>query len=175
MSQAKKYDVIVVGGGNAAAACAMSAFENGARVLMLEASPKSERGGNSRYSGAVFRYVIESSLQSLHLAHSTLLVSAAPLGWESIKALLCEGESSLPLPVFSRQITLILTYFPKDALKETENLTMDAYPTDQFTKDLLATSEGRADRAEVALLVEESYPTLAWMAKLGHPFTTILG
>ncbi|WP_165492079.1 FAD-dependent tricarballylate dehydrogenase TcuA [Egibacter rhizosphaerae] len=49
------YDVIVVGAGNAALVAALSAHEAGARVLVLEAAPKEERGGNSRFAGAIFR------------------------------------------------------------------------------------------------------------------------
>ena len=45
------YDVIVVGGGNAALVSALTAHEQGAKVLVLEAAPASERGGNSRFSG----------------------------------------------------------------------------------------------------------------------------
>jgi len=52
------YDVIVVGGGNAACAAAVSARENGAkRVLLLEKAPKAQRGGNTHFSGAIFRFV----------------------------------------------------------------------------------------------------------------------
>lgn len=51
------FDVVVVGGGNAGLCAALSAHEAGARVILLEAASKEERGGNSRYSGAVFRAV----------------------------------------------------------------------------------------------------------------------
>lgn len=52
------YDVIVVGGGNAACAAAVSARENGAkRVVLLEKAPKAQRGGNTHFSGAIFRFV----------------------------------------------------------------------------------------------------------------------
>ena len=41
------WDVVVVGGGNAALCAALSAAEAGARVLMLESAPEPWRGGNS--------------------------------------------------------------------------------------------------------------------------------
>ena len=40
-------DVLVVGAGNAAMAAAIAARERGARVVVLEKAPKSQRGGNS--------------------------------------------------------------------------------------------------------------------------------
>ncbi len=43
-------DIVVIGGGNAALCAAMTAAEAGARVLILEAAPKSYRGGNSRHT-----------------------------------------------------------------------------------------------------------------------------
>ncbi len=43
-------DVLVIGGGNAALCAAITALENGASVLILECSPKSLRGGNSRHT-----------------------------------------------------------------------------------------------------------------------------
>ncbi|RUZ77978.1 FAD-binding dehydrogenase [Mesorhizobium sp. M7A.F.Ca.US.006.01.1.1] len=53
----REYDVVVVGGGNAALCAAISAAENGARVLLLERSPDAERGGNSTYTDGKFRAV----------------------------------------------------------------------------------------------------------------------
>src|SRR5258707_10879624 len=49
-------DVLVVGAGNAALCAAISAHESGAHVLMLEAAPFEERGGNSHFTGAAFRF-----------------------------------------------------------------------------------------------------------------------
>lgn len=54
-----EYDVIVVGAGNAALVAALTAHQEGARVLVLEAAPKVERGGNSRFAGAIFRFAHE--------------------------------------------------------------------------------------------------------------------
>ena len=65
-----KFDVIVVGGGNAAMVAALSAREAGASVALLEAAPKDERGGNSRFAGAIFRF-----------PHP---------GYDTVKPLLCE-------------------------------------------------------------------------------------
>jgi tricarballylate dehydrogenase len=47
---ARKYDVIVVGGGNAALCAAISARRVGATVLVLEAAPLFWRGGNTRHT-----------------------------------------------------------------------------------------------------------------------------
>ena len=53
----EKFDVIVVGAGNAATCAALSAREDGARVLMLEIAPEEARGGNSCFTGGAFRVV----------------------------------------------------------------------------------------------------------------------
>jgi tricarballylate dehydrogenase len=53
----KDWDVIVVGGGNAAFCTALAARENGASVLMLEAAPEEESGGNSRFTAGAMRVV----------------------------------------------------------------------------------------------------------------------
>src|SRR6201985_1906188 len=47
---AKKYDVLVIGGGNAALCAAISARRNGASVLVLEGAPKFYRGVNTRHT-----------------------------------------------------------------------------------------------------------------------------
>jgi tricarballylate dehydrogenase len=47
---ARKYDVLVIGGGNAALCAAISARRSGAAVLVLEGAPKFYRGGNTRHT-----------------------------------------------------------------------------------------------------------------------------
>jgi tricarballylate dehydrogenase len=46
----RKFDVLVVGGGNAALCAAIGARRLGASVLVLEAAPKFYRGGNTRHT-----------------------------------------------------------------------------------------------------------------------------
>lgn len=45
-----QWDLVVVGGGNAALCAAITAAEQGARVVVLESAPKNYRGGNSRHT-----------------------------------------------------------------------------------------------------------------------------
>ncbi len=62
-------DVLVVGGGNAALCAALAAREAGASVLMLEASPREWRGGNSPHT---------RNLRCMHDAPQDVLVDAYP-------------------------------------------------------------------------------------------------
>ena len=50
-----KYDVIVVGAGNAAFCAALAAAETKKRILVLERAPEAESGGNSRFTAGLFR------------------------------------------------------------------------------------------------------------------------
>ena len=52
-------DVVVVGGGNAALSAALAAIEQGANVLVLEKAPEYLRGGNSYFTGGLFRFAYD--------------------------------------------------------------------------------------------------------------------
>ena len=54
-----KYDVVVVGAGNAALSAAIAAHLGGAEVLVLEKAPEAARGGNSYVTGGAVRFPYE--------------------------------------------------------------------------------------------------------------------
>ena len=72
-SHTRRQRVVVVGGGNAALVAALSAREAGAELLVLEAAPKELRGGNSRFSGGIFRVAHQGleDLRDLVAVHSS--------------------------------------------------------------------------------------------------------
>jgi tricarballylate dehydrogenase len=74
----RDYDVLVVGGGNAALCAALTAREAGARVLLLEHAPKAMRGGNSRHT---------RNLRAMHAAPTAVLTGAYPEDeyWDDLK------------------------------------------------------------------------------------------
>ena len=55
----QRYDVVVVGAGNAAMCAALAAHEGGARVLVLERAPEAEAGGNSRFTAGAIRFAYD--------------------------------------------------------------------------------------------------------------------
>ncbi|OZI60451.1 FAD-dependent tricarballylate dehydrogenase TcuA [Bordetella genomosp. 11] len=63
------WDVLVIGGGNAALCAALMAREAGASVLMLESAPKEWRGGNSQHT---------RNLRCMHDEPQDVLVEAYP-------------------------------------------------------------------------------------------------
>ena len=66
---AAPVDVLVIGGGNAALCAALTAREAGASVLLLEASPREWRGGNTQHT---------RNLRCMHDAPQDVLVDAYP-------------------------------------------------------------------------------------------------
>ena len=67
------YDVIVVGAGNTALLTALKAHETGAKVLVLEISPKEARGGNAYFTTGIYR-IVHNGIWSLiwHLSCGNL-------------------------------------------------------------------------------------------------------
>ena len=59
MTTREQFDVVVIGAGNAAASAAMAALEQGASVLVLEKAPVYLRGGNSYFTGGLFRFAYD--------------------------------------------------------------------------------------------------------------------
>ncbi|MBT4514988.1 MAG: FAD-binding protein, partial [Chloroflexi bacterium] len=51
-----RYDVVVVGAGNAALSAAIAAHLDGAKTLVLEKAPEAARGGNSYFTGGAVRF-----------------------------------------------------------------------------------------------------------------------
>ena len=63
------FDVLVIGGGNAALCAALMAREAGASVLLLESAPREWRGGNSQHT---------RNLRCMHDAPQDVLIEAYP-------------------------------------------------------------------------------------------------
>ena len=78
----QQFDVIVVGKGNAALCAALSAREQGARVVMLEAASVDESGGNSRFAGGVMRFAYDS-VENLKLITEIPDDEAKDTDWDS--------------------------------------------------------------------------------------------
>ena len=86
MDSGRTYDVLVVGGGNAALCAAISARQRGASVLVLEASPQHFRGGNSRHT---------RNLRCMHDGPADVLTGSYPESeyWEDLRQV-TEGQTN---------------------------------------------------------------------------------
>ena len=80
--------VIVVGAGNAGLTAALAAHEAGADVVVLEKAPHSERGGNSRFSGGLFRFAYDAvrDLELLVSQPTSPSIEADPYPTETLLA-----------------------------------------------------------------------------------------
>ncbi len=68
VGKADSCDVVVVGAGNAALAAAVAARQAGAkRVVVLEKAPLEQRGGNTHYSGGIYRFAYDELAKLLPL------------------------------------------------------------------------------------------------------------
>ena len=126
------HDVVVVGAGNAALVAAMTAHDAGARVIVLEAAPHAERGGNSRFSGGIFRCT-HDGLQNL-----------------------------LPLVT-------------DDFRQWADRVTVDAYTPQRYRDELDRATDGRSEPGLAARLIDDSYPTVQWMASKGVRWELTVG
>src|SRR3954465_2837453 len=81
----RKFDVLVIGGGNAALCAAISARRSGASVLVLEGAPKFYRGGNTRHT---------RNMRCAHDAATDILTGPYPQQefWEDLQRV-TEGET----------------------------------------------------------------------------------
>ena len=52
-------DVLIIGAGNAALVAAEAAYDAGLKVTALERAPKERRGGDSAFSGGLFRFAFK--------------------------------------------------------------------------------------------------------------------
>jgi tricarballylate dehydrogenase len=126
------YDVLVVGAGNAALCAALSAARAGASVLVLEKVDEHLRGGNTYFTGGLFRFAYE--------------------GLDDVLALV-DGASKT----------------------DAERLDVGTYLPSAFYSDVQRVCEGLSDPQLVQLLVDESYPTMAWMRDQGVPWVPAYG
>ncbi len=88
----RTFDVLVIGGGNAALCAAMTARESGASVLLLEGAPKDFRGGNSRHT---------RNLRYMHESGTAFLTGPYPEDefWDDLLRV-TEGQTNEPLARF---------------------------------------------------------------------------
>ena len=67
MPNQNDFDVVVVGAGSAALNAALSAKEQGSKVRVLEKAPEHLRGGNSYFTGGLFRFAYSGLKEIVNL------------------------------------------------------------------------------------------------------------
>ena len=63
----KRWDVIIIGSGNAALCAGIAACELGAAVLMIEKADRNMAGGNTKYTAGAMRFSYDTSEDLLSL------------------------------------------------------------------------------------------------------------
>ena len=93
----RKFDVLVIGGGNAALCAAISARRAGASVLVLEGAPKFYRGGNTRHT---------RNMRCAHDAATEILTGpyTEEEFWDDLLAFIEEGRV---IPVVGAELLMI--------------------------------------------------------------------
>ncbi len=101
----QEYDVIVVGAGNAAFCAALAAQEQGASVLILEAAPEEESGGNSRFTAGSIRVVYngvdDMARVTQHRADPDLVELLVTRSFETLRWMRDKGVRFIP--IYGRQ------------------------------------------------------------------------
>ena len=87
-AQKRRYDVIVIGGGNAALCAALTARQAGATCIVLERAPRDFRGGNSRHT---------RNLRCAHATPTDVLEDTYPEAEFLSDLLRVTGDTDLPL------------------------------------------------------------------------------
>jgi choline dehydrogenase-like flavoprotein len=97
----EKYDVIVVGGGNATLGSALAACEEGAKVLILERVPDSERGGKSTFTEGLIYRIVELPHYQLYPGQMRVLPRCFEQSpWlNCVRSTLQEGSERSPIPI----------------------------------------------------------------------------
>ena len=100
-------DVIVIGAGNAACCAALAARESGANVIMLEAAPLDDCGGNSRYTAGAVRIVfngVDDLAQLIPTSRTTRRrpTITAPTPRTSTSTTWAASPITAPIPICAR-------------------------------------------------------------------------
>ena len=175
-----RYDVVIVGAGNAAFSAAHASIERVGRVLVLEKAPREWAGGNSYFTAGAIRTTYDG-LDDLRpivenltdeLAATTELPPYTPDDFMSDMERVTEAGGN--------------SYFTAGAIRTTyegledlrplvENLTdelaaateLPPYTPDDFMSDMERVTEGRCDKELTRILVDDAADTTRWLHEKG--------